>query len=77
MGVIEDLGDELAKDALAASTDNPDDPLVDDISKAVGALSTTLQEAYLTAIRIRRAEQRGRIVLAARIKADAEKAPPE
>ena len=69
MGVIEDLADELARDVLAVSTETHEDTLVEDVSKAVGALSTTMQEAYMTAIRIRRAEMRGRRFLEAEIKA--------
>jgi hypothetical protein len=66
MSILEDLADGLAKDALAAET-GPDDKIVDEVAKVVGALSTTLEEAYLTSIRVRRAEARGRRFLEAHI----------
>lgn len=66
MGMLEDLADGLAKDALAVET-GPDDKIVDDVSKIIGASSTTLQEAYLTAVRVRRAEARGRALINERL----------
>ena len=55
MGVLEDLADGLARDALALEVDE-DDPLVSQVGKTIGASSQTLEEAYLTAIRVRRAD---------------------
>ena len=65
MGVLEDLADGLARDALALEVDE-DDPLVSQVGKTIGASSQTLEEAYLTAIRVRRAEKRARAVIDAR-----------
>jgi ABC-type molybdenum transport system ATPase subunit/photorepair protein PhrA len=52
------VADELAKKALelAEETGNPD--IIDDIKKVIGTSSTTLEEAYMTAVRVRRAESR-------------------
>ena len=56
---------ELADLAFAESLASADDLLVDQIGEILGASSQTLQEAYLTAIRVRRAETRARELLAA------------
>ena len=66
MATLQELADALARDVLAAAHDD-EDPIVDQVGKVVGASSNTLQEAYLTAIRIRRAEARGRLVIAERL----------
>ena len=66
MGVLEDLADGLARDALALEV-NEDDPLVAQVGSVIGASSQTLEEAYLTAIRVRRAEKRARAVIEKRI----------
>ncbi|RMH40336.1 MAG: hypothetical protein D6688_12945 [Alphaproteobacteria bacterium] len=64
MELLERLGDALAKDVLEAAERLGDETIVDKVSSAVGASSTTLQEAFLTAVRIRRAEAHARRVLA-------------
>lgn len=60
------VADELAKEALelADETGNPD--IIDDIKKVIGTSSTTLEEAYMTAVRVRRAETRALALMAAR-----------
>lgn len=65
MSVLEDLADGLARDALALERDE-EDKLVSNIALAIGASSQTLEEAYLTAIRVRRAEKRARALIEAR-----------
>lgn len=60
MGIVEDLSDALAKDTLEAAQASDSDTLVDSVSEILGATSSTAQEAFLTAIRVRRAEARGR-----------------
>ncbi|MCR9148635.1 MAG: hypothetical protein NXH83_00530 [Rhodobacteraceae bacterium] len=57
---IQDLADKLARDTLEASKELDDPFFYDQVSKMIGASSTTLQEAFLTSIRIRQAEARGR-----------------
>jgi len=65
MQLLEQVADELAREVLELSeaTNNPD--LVDEIKKIVGTSSTTLEEAFLTAVRVRRAEKRALERLAA------------
>ena len=60
MGVLEDLADKLAIDVLAAQDELGDDRFYDKMSKVLGELSPTTQEAFMTSIRIRLAERRGR-----------------
>jgi hypothetical protein len=62
MSILEDLADGLARDALSLER-GEDDKLVDQIAIAIGATSQTLEEAYLTAIRVRRAERRARAMI--------------
>lgn len=63
MGIIEDLGDDLAREVLAAQDELGDDRFYEKVAKAVGELSPTLQESFLTSVRIRLAHQRGRRLL--------------
>ncbi len=63
MSLLERLGEELARDALLQAKSSGNSDIVDEVSKAIGDTSTTLQEAYLTAVRIFRAEMRAREVL--------------
>jgi hypothetical protein len=60
MSVVETLGDGLAKTTLEAMEHIDDDRFYEKVSRVIGASSPTLQEAYLTAIRVRLAERRGR-----------------
>lgn len=57
---IQDLADGLARDVLAGSVDLDDPYFYEKVAKVVGASSPTLQEAFMTSIRIRLAERRGR-----------------
>ena len=67
MDFVTELADELAKDALQAEAELEDDRLIDQLSNMLRASSQTLQEAFMTSVRIRRSEQAGRKWLAARI----------
>ena len=71
MSLLESIADELAQDALAAEAKSGDDTLTDQIAKAIGASSPTFQEVFTTAVRMRRAEQIGRDILAKVEKPDA------
>ncbi len=64
MGLVDTLADALAKEALEAVEKTGDEKLVDNLSEVIGASSPTMREAFLTAIRIRRAERRARKFLA-------------
>lgn len=54
---------ELADLALADQAASGDIMIVDQIGEILGASSQTLQEAFLTAVRVRRAEARARAML--------------
>jgi len=69
MGVVEDLGDGLAKATLDAMTEIDDDRFYEKVGRVVGASSPTLQEAFMTSIRIRLAERRGQEFVAKALEA--------
>lgn len=77
---IQELGDALARDVLAAQDELGDDRLHEKVGRVVGTSSPTLLEAFLTSVRIRLAERRGRrfladVLAAARSGAAAPEAP--
>lgn len=63
---VERVANELADLALADQKATGDIGIVDMIGDVLGASSQTLQETYLTAVRVRRAEERARAILAER-----------
>ena len=63
---VDKVANELADLALADQKASGDIGIVDMIGDVLGASSQTLQETYLTAIRVRRAEERARGILAER-----------
>ncbi len=63
MGIVEDLADELAKEALKAVDEHEDDMIIDRVAEILGADSITTQEAFMTAIRVRKADRRARVYL--------------
>jgi hypothetical protein len=69
MAITDDLADELARDTILAMEKIGNDRLYVEVAKVLGASSTTLQEAFLTAIRVRLAERRGRHFLEATVAA--------
>lgn len=69
MSFIEDLADELARDVIAAQPELDDDRFYEKVSRVIGIASPTLQEAFMTSIRIRLAEQRARQFFEAAVKA--------
>jgi len=64
MTKLQDLADQLAEDVLAAETELADDRFYEKVAKVLMAASPTFQEAYITSIRVRLAERRGREFLA-------------
>ena len=68
MGVVDDLADALAKDAIASAISNDD--VIYETAKILEATSATMQESYMTSVRVRLAERRAREFLA-------EKLPPD
>lgn len=67
--LITELADKLAADTLKAMDDLGDDRLHEDIARVLGASSQGMEEAFLTAIRIRLAERRARQFLQDRLTA--------
>ena len=63
MTYLEEIADILAKKALADPENLNDNKVIDLMADAISASSATLQETFLTAIRIRRAEIRALAVL--------------
>jgi len=64
--IVARIADDLAREALELAADLQDDDLVGELARVIGAGSTTTQEAFMTAVRIRMAETRARDWLAAR-----------
>ena len=73
MGILDEMADEIAQLALADEARSNDEQIVKQIGEIMGTSSQTLQEAYNTAIRVRRAEARARKLLADRKRAFDEK----
>ncbi|WP_373635474.1 hypothetical protein [Yoonia sp. SS1-5] len=63
---VDRVANELADMALADQAASGDETIVDQIGEILGASSQTLQETYLTAVRVRRAEARARDILGRR-----------
>ncbi|TCM75425.1 hypothetical protein [Rhodovulum steppense] len=63
MAILDDLADTLAREALELAEQLDDERLIDEMAKAIGESSPTSQEAFMTAVRIRRALGRGRAVM--------------
>ncbi|MGV8986345.1 MAG: hypothetical protein ACOH2H_08695 [Cypionkella sp.] len=72
MSMIEDLGNALAQDVIAASEELGDEKFFDKIAKVVGDASPTLLESYTTAYRVLVAEKRARRFLDAALKSKRE-----
>lgn len=64
MSILEEIADSLARDALRLETDTDDLSLVDRIAREIGATSPTVEEAFKTAVRMRRAERKGQLLIA-------------
>lgn len=60
MSVLQELADQLAADVLAAEPELEDDRFYEKVSRVLVAASPTFQEAFITAVRVRLAERRGR-----------------
>ena len=59
MSILDEVADGLAKRVTGLMKDAHDDSIERRIADEVGASSPTLQEAFLTAMRLRKAELRG------------------
>ena len=68
MALTEDMADEIAQLTLADEKRSGDETIIAQVAEILGASSQTLQEAFLTSDRVRRAERRARELLAKRAK---------
>ena len=60
MSITEDLADALARDVLAAMDEMEDERFYMEVGKMLGTVSPSMEEAFMTAMRVRLAERRGR-----------------
>ena len=69
MAILEDIAFALARDVIDAMEETGDDRLFDRTSKLVADSSSTLHEAFITAVRVLRADRRAREFVAQERKA--------
>ena len=60
MSLTQELADKLAEDTFKVMKATGDERFYIEVAKVIGASSTTLEEAFLTSVRVRLAEQRAR-----------------
>ena len=60
MRVVEELADNLAKDAIELANKLSNDDVIYETAKVLVATSSTMEEAYMTSIRVRLTERRAR-----------------
>ncbi|MCV2881229.1 hypothetical protein [Actibacterium sp. XHP0104] len=65
--IVEEMADELARDAIDAAERLKDENLIRELSEVLEAGSSTANEAFMTAVRIRLAVKRGRKWLDTRV----------
>lgn len=70
MAMLDELAEKLANSVLDAVKKTGDSSIVEKVAKTVGDTSSTLQEAYLTAVRLRTASERGHEALDAIMSGD-------
>ena len=70
--LAEKLADQLAADVIAHIEKTGDEDAVTVLSQVLGDSSQTLQEAFITSVRVQRAALRAQRLLAKRIRAQAE-----
>ncbi len=64
MSILETIADGLAQEALDLEEKLDDPDVIDKIAKQIGATSPTSEEAFKTAVRMRRAERNARRLMA-------------
>jgi len=75
--VVTEMANKLAEECLAVQNELGDDRLFMKVGEVLGASSQTLEEAFLTAIRTRMANDAGRRFLAQQLKAHRAKSATE
>ena len=73
MDTLQKLADELARDAIKYIDATGDEDIVEDLVKILGETSQTAEEAFKTAVRVRRANNKARELLKRRVEEFAEK----
>ena len=68
MGVTEDLADELALKVIKYVDASGDDGVISEIVGILGATSQSAEEAFLTSMRVRRANIKARAFLLQKVK---------
>ncbi|WP_120501463.1 hypothetical protein [Roseovarius sp. EL26] len=68
MGITEDLADDLAQQVIKYIEASDDEIAISEIVKVLGATSQTAEEAFLTALRVRRANIAARALLLKKVK---------
>jgi hypothetical protein len=67
MGTIETLGEKLAIDTLKVQDAIGEDRFYMEVAQVLGAASQSLEEAFLTEIRVRLAERKAREFISAKL----------
>ena len=65
MSLLYELADKLSEEAVAAVKRTGDVTIIDKVGKTLADTSSTLQEAFLTSVRLRTAAERGHQTLKA------------
>lgn len=68
MALVDELAVKLSEDVYRAMEASGDERLHERVAKSIGAMSPGLEEAFMTAMRLRFAEKRGRQFLASELK---------
>lgn len=68
MGVTDDLADDLALKVIKYVDASGDEAVIIEIVNILAATSQTAEEAFLTSMRVRRANQKARALLVDRVK---------
>lgn len=63
MSITEDLADALARDVLAAMDEMEDERFYMEVGKMLASLSPSMEDGFMTAMRVRLAERRARVLL--------------
>lgn len=63
MPLLEDVADGLAREALKLEEELGDERVIEEVANQIGQSSPTVEEAFRTAVRIRRAEMRGKALM--------------
>ena len=63
MSDTQDIANKLAEDCIAVQNEIGNDRLFMELAQVIGTASQTLEEAFLTAVRTRMAEAKGRAFL--------------